>query len=494
MDEKIKIAFDKYYLYLTVFIAGATVLILEILGTRIIAPYYGSTVYVWSSLITATLFALTLGYFLGGWLADKILRLNILYFIIFLAAIAILIIPLLTGNVLIKTNLLGVRYGALASAFILFTFPLVLLGIITPYSLKLKIKTLEKIGVTAGKLSSVATMGSLVGAMLIGFYLIPFFGVKSIIFFIGGLLFMLSFIGFSFEKKKKFLGVMLGVLLLVVLILITRPVVLSSNADVKEIYGTESNYAKLKVIDEGSMRFLLVDGATHTQYELESKEFIFPYLKLFGKAVSYNPNAQDVLVVGLGSGGIDRQLEKYGLNIDNVEIDPKIVQIAKDYFDFHGNVIIDDGRHYIKTSNKKYDLIYLDVYGGYSIYPYLFSKEAFEEVKINLNKGGILVVNVIGYENGYSSSDDKLILSIYKTLGVVFPKVYVKSTGYGLTNFVFYVSNQELELDSQFVPITLGDGGIVITDNYNPIETFAVKAIEEWRNSDLRRFGNEIVI
>ena len=482
----------KYSLYLTVFITGAVILVLELLGTRIIAPYYGTTIYVWSSLIGVTLMALSFGYCIGGRLADKKPSADFLYSIIFLASLSIIIIPLIMNFVLINTNFLGPRFGALSSSIILFTLPLFLLGMVAPYAIKLKIKEIGKIGITSGNLYGVATIGSFIGAFLTGFYLIPNFGIKSIIYFISSLLILLTAIHNISLKKKLFSFI--AVLIFLFLILMPQLIPLETkNKEVTLVYQTESPYAELKVIDYSNLRYLLVDGATHTLYNLKDKSFSFGYLGLFEKAVKYHPNPKEILVIGLGGGGIDKQLEQYNLNIDNIEIDSKVVDVAKKYFDFKGNVIIDDGRHYIKNTNKKYDIIYLDVYNGYSIYPYLFSKEAFIEIKKILNKDGILVINSIGYEDGHLSTNDSLILSIHATLQEVFPNIYVKSRGYGLTNFIFYATSNNLELDKQYVSIKMPSNGIIITDDYNPIEMFSINAVEEWRASNIRRFGNEII-
>ncbi|MBN4049190.1 fused MFS/spermidine synthase [archaeon AH-315-M20] len=490
---KLKELTSKYYLYVTVFITGAVILILEILGTRIIAPYYGTTIYVWSSLISVTLVALALGYFLGGWLADKKPESNILYLIILFAALAILLIPLITNFVLIKTNVLGARFGALMSATILFTIPLILLGMIAPYAIKLKTKGLEKVGITAGSLYGIATVGSFAGAILTGFYLIPNFGINAIIYLISSLLILITCI--SFVIHKRILALATAVLVLV-FIIVPKPIIGEQNqGEVKVIYETQSAYAKLKVIDElGLYRYLFVNGATHTWYQLERKEFILPYLRLFEKAITYHSNPKDILVIGLGGGGIDKTLENYNLAIDNIEIDPKIAEIARKYFNFNGKVIIDDGRHYIRNTNKKYDIVFLDVYSDYSIYPYLFSKEAFEEIKNILNNDGILVINTIVYEDDLLSTNDKAILSIHKTLKEIFPHVFVQSPGRGLTNFVFYASDAELSPDKEFYSINVPAGGIILTDNYNPIESFIIKTSERLRIFNIERFGNEVLI
>jgi spermidine synthase len=485
----------KYYLYITVFITGVVILILEILGTRIIAPYYGTTIYVWSSLIAVTLIALAIGYFLGGWLADKIPKKNMLYLIILITAISIGILPLIKNFILMQTNALGAMYGALVSAGILFTIPLLLLGMVAPYAIRLKAKELKEIGIVAGSLYGVATIGSFVGAIVTGFYLIPNMSINAIIYLSSGLLLSLSLFWFI-SNRKTFLAV--GGTAIIILIILMNPLTVRAtlNPDVEIIYETESPYARLKVIEESdTYRYLLVDGATHTQYNLKTKEFMFAYLRLFEKAVNYHFNPKHVLNIGLGGGGIDKQLEQYNLNIDNVEIDSKVAEIARNYFGFKGKVIIDDGRHYIRNTDKKYDIIILDAFNGYnSVVPHLSTKELFMEIKLILNKDGILVINSVGYEDGHLSTNDTLILSVHKTLKEVFPNVYVKSIGYGFTNFVFYASNSELELDNQFVDINIPDEGIILTDNYNPIESFAIKAIEEWRNSNIERFGNEAIL
>jgi spermidine synthase len=492
----------KYLLYLTVFIVGAVILVLEILGTRIIAPYYGTTIYVWSSLIGVTLLALSLGYYFGGRLADKKPMVDFLYLIIFLAALSIVMIPLIMNFVLVGVNFLGPRFGALTSAVLLFAIPLLLLGMVAPYAIKLKTQELGKIGITAGNLYGIATVGSFVGAILTGFYLIPGLGINSIIYLIGGALVLLvAPYGINSKKKLFSFGAVLIFLLVIVI-----PQIMSADLGSEKfnvVYETESAYSRLKVIDMGDTRYLVTDGAVENVYNLKTREFGFDYLKLLEKAVWYHSNPEDVLMLGLGAGGIDMMLEGSGVEVDNVEIDSEVVGIARDYFDFDGNVIINDGRNYVRNIDKKYDVVLLDVYGGYSIYPYLFSVEAFWEIKDILTDDGILSINVISYETGNYESDDRLVTSIDRTLREVFGNVYAKSTGTGLTNIVFYASDTELNLDDEFIDIkvlsTRDDSGepsenaLVLTDDYNPIETFSLDMVEESQDYIREGIGNELL-
>jgi len=480
--------FEKYYLYLTVFVTGAVILVLEILGTRIVAPYYGTTIYAWSSLIGVTLMALSLGYYSGGRLADRKPKVEFLYSIVFLAALSIVVIPLIMDSVLVGVNFLGPRFGALMSAALLFAVPLFLLGMVSPYAIKLKTKDMERVGVTAGNLYGVATVGSFVGAILAGFYLIPNLGINSITYLMGGLLVLVvAPYGVTSGKKLFSVGVVLMFLLVVMI-----PQIMSadvSDDDVRVIYETESPYASLKVVDYDinpthTFRYLLVDGATHTEYDLEKKEFNFNYLRLLEKIKDYRPDAKSLLVVGLGGGGIEQKFE--GFEIDTVELDPKVVDIAREYFDFEGDVIIDDGRHYIKNTDKKYDLIALDVFNGYSIASNLLTKEAFTETKAVLPEDGILVINSHGWDN------DELSKSIYKTLSEVFDYVYVKAMGYGHTNIIYYASDAEISLDRQFITLkmTADEDTIILTDDYNPADTMNIANAEAFRENTMEHLNN----
>ncbi|MBT7706136.1 fused MFS/spermidine synthase [archaeon] len=473
---------SKFYLYLTAFIIGAVILTLEILGTRIIAPYYGTTIYVWSSLIAVTLTALALGYFAGGQLADRKLDTNLFYKIISLAALLIIIIPIIQNLVLVNTNGLGSRFGSLVSTVLLFGAPLALLGMVAPYAIKLKTKRLGDMGSSAGNLYGVSTLGSVLGAIAAGFYLIPNMGINSIIYLSGGILILLSLGWFVYNNKKSFGG---GILILFLLISSMNLLVAQPTLDdgINIVYETESAYSKLQVVDMGSMRYLLVNGGTQASLDLRDGSFNYEYLGLFEDAVELHPNPEEILFIGLGGGGMDSILKDYGVEIDNVELDRKIVDIARDYFDFEGNVIVDEGRHYIRNTDKKYDIVFLDAFNGYSIYPYIFSLESFTEIKETLkNEDGIVAINIVGYYN------DDLFKSIHSTLDEVFENVYVSYTDDDFGNNVFYATDSNLNLTKINV-----NNGIIITDDYNPIESLAVKTIEKWRNVDVKIFDGLIL-
>lgn len=192
--------FDKYYFYATVFAVGAVILIIEILGTRILAPFYGSTIYVWSSLITSTLAALSLGYWLGGKIADKKPNMGTLYSLLFLAGALILTTPFYSNSALLATDPLGLRFGPLAASALIFIPSLFILGMVSPFAVKLTTNSLDNLGIRAGNIYALATIGSLSGALLAGFYLFVSFPISAIMNSLGLVLIIL----FSIWKLLHF--------------------------------------------------------------------------------------------------------------------------------------------------------------------------------------------------------------------------------------------------------------------------------------------------
>lgn len=182
------------FVYVTVFCTGAVSLVIEIIGTRIIAPIFGSTIYVWSSLIVTTMGALAVGYYVGGYLADKYKKTEFLFNVIFVAGVVTLAIPKIANPVLLFANGLGLKFGPLLAATVIFFIPLLLLGMVTPFVIKIEAGEIKNIGKEAGKIFSLATFGSLVGGLLSGFFLAPIVPSDLLIAFSGLLLILLYII------------------------------------------------------------------------------------------------------------------------------------------------------------------------------------------------------------------------------------------------------------------------------------------------------------
>jgi spermidine synthase len=363
------------------------------------------------------------------------------------------------------------------------------LGTITPYAIKVMAKDLKDIGATSGNLYGVSTVGSFAGAISTGFILIPNFAVSTVLNLIALLLFAVVAMGFI--GARKYYGLLFLPLLSV--FLLPQPG-LGLAGDVKVIYRTGSLYGQIMVVDRENQRFLLINGAVQSRYDLNTKEFNLPYLRLMEKAIKYHPQARSCLTLGLGGGGMDKRLRARGLAVDNVELDPRVVEVVREYFGFDGSVIVDDARHYVRHTDKRYDLVAFDVLNGYSVVPHLLTKEAFGEIKGVLSPGGILTVNTLGFES-HLSTDDPYEKALYKTLSAVFPYVSVKTTGYEFQNFVFYCSDYPLTLDNQFVSIDIfpDEETPVFTDDYNPVETLTTPHVAAFRKSIISWFGEGIL-
>ena len=176
-------------------------MVIELLGTRIIAPFYGVSLYVWSSLISVALIALAIGYFAGGRWADRAKRTG-LSLIISLAALFTLLIPWITRPVLLVTDALGLRAGAFVSALVLFSPSLTLLGMVGPYAIKLTTSRLEGVGTSAGSIYAVSTLGSVVGTLLLGFFLFPMVGSRAILIGLGVALLALAVAVAIYEQTR----------------------------------------------------------------------------------------------------------------------------------------------------------------------------------------------------------------------------------------------------------------------------------------------------
>lgn len=491
---------QKYLFYLTLFLSGAVILIIEIAGTRILSPFYGSTIYVWSSLITVTLACLALGYYLGGKLADKKPEFRTLYSIIFLAGLVTILIPKIDAWILLSSYGLGMIWGPLIATTLLFSLPLFLLAMVTPLAVKLKAKGLEQLGLTTGSLYAISTVGSLVGALLTGFWLIPNFGV-SLILNSAAIALVLVVLAWWVIKKKFF---RLFFSLILIAILIAVPVYqISSNSQVKVVYQTPSFYGNIAVVDKDSQRYLLIDGISQNGVNQNSKQSILFYTDYIYLSMLLTPNPSKALFFGLGAGIVPNDFKKLGIESDIVEIDPKIEKIAVDFFDFSAqdyNLYFTDARYFIKNTKNKYDVIVIDALNGAPVPAHLLSQQAFEEIKEKLTENGTLSLNITGF------LDSQLIKSIYLTLKQVYPEVLVFAADLNeWTNIVFFASSnlptdltsiieQRCEdqdclglyqyiLANELAEVRVDQKAKIITDDYNPADFWQLEgnwAFRQW--------------
>ncbi|OGS44124.1 MAG: hypothetical protein A2539_00945 [Elusimicrobia bacterium RIFOXYD2_FULL_34_15] len=506
MNKSIK----KYYLFITLFVTGAAVMVLELIGTRVIAPTYGSGLFVWASLITVALTCLSIGYWLGGKYADKKSDFKNLYIIILIVGLSIAPIPKLSKFVLMLGTDLDFRIGALLSAYILFTIPLILLGMVSPYAIKLATSELKVLGSTAGKLYAVSTSGSFVGTLLTGFILIPNIGTEKILY-LQSLILILLWVIYQLINKKYIAGLVSLCIFCLPIIFLYGFSLKNKESNIKLVYKTESIYGQIKVFDEGDERKIYFDNIRQSSINLNTYLCTATPYYSFESVHLFNPNGKNALLIGLAGANIPRRLWEYGINTDCVDIEQKMEYVARKYFGFldcFGKIYIKDGRVYVKKTDKKYDFVVIDVFTGEDIPFHLLTKEGFQDVKKILNENGIVAINYLGEAYGNDSIGWK---SVNKTLENVFNNVRVfslaKSAGLKdkVSNIIFFASDNQLIYPKDFEKQVKGkiaqyiidlyskceletdsNEGIVLMDNYCPIEFIRKNVAQRVRQKQIQ--------
>jgi spermidine synthase len=425
-----------------VFVAGMASMSLEFAASRILIPVFGSSIYTWGSLIGVILTGLSLGYHIGGKLADKNPNFLKLCLVIFSAGLYIIFIPFIAPT-LTTSFIQFVSDSQFASLFAVFTLlivPIFLLGIVSPYAIKLATRRLTELGNVSGNLYSLSTIGSIVGTFLTVFVLIPTFEINYIIFGLGVTLMVFSSL-FGLARFPKVLAVFV-----VVLLLFFPSISLSSAGTVMVhtgtlVYEKETLYSHLDVIDSGNIRTLYLDGNIHSQmYKDKPEELVNTYTKYFHLGFLFNPNAKDVLFVGGGAfSGPKNFLSMYSdVRIDVVEIDPDVISAARNYFnlpvDNYGSRLMiynDDARNFLSKTEKKYDLIILDAFSKNYVPFHLMTLEYFQLLDKRLTSDGVIISNNIGSMTGDRSD---IVRAVYKTISQILPSVYVFPTEHNSRN------------------------------------------------------------
>ncbi len=425
----------KYTLELIAFISGAVVMILELTGSRILAPHLGTSLFVWTSLIGIILGSLSLGYYLGGKIADRKASFEKLALILFISSILISLTGLTKDFILsfVENNISEIRIGAVIASIILFCPAGVFLGMVSPYCIKLKTHSLEKTGSTVGNLYAISTIGSIFGTFLAGFYLISHFGSTKLIFILAALMLLCSLIAFS----KQFVKTKLAVLTMITLELVS--LTMQENALAKDGYiETDTNYNHIRIYDTtynrtGDQIRVLDIGKTFNSAMLldenRSSELIFPYMKFYNVVKYFNPELKTALMIGGGTYSYPKSfLQDFpAATIDVVEIDPGLTALAKQYFaleeNSHMQIYHEDGRTFLNTTENKYDVLFGDAFRSfYSIPQQLTTVESIKKMHEILNEKGVVLINVISAIEGDSG---KFLRAEYATFKQVFPQVYV---------------------------------------------------------------------
>ena len=423
-------------LRLVVFGSGAVLMGLEIVGSRVIAPFFGSSVFVWGGLISIFLAALSLGYYLGATMADRWPRATVLATLLGLAGVTILVLPLIARPVLMWFDAwdLGPRLNPLLASVTLFALPSVLMGTTSPFAIKLVARDLATVGTSAGVLYALSTAGSIAGTIGTAFFLVPTLGVRAILYLLG--LTLLALTGLLLMREAGSSRASIVAALLIALLTApakAAPIALPSS---RVIYERDSAYHQISVLEDGLNRYLRFNRSFQGGMVIRDPfESPFLYTSYAHLARVFHPTLQRVLLIGLGAGTIPKRFTRDypDVTVDSVELDPAVVEVAKRFFevkeDVRHRIAVADGRVFLRRSEARYDVIILDAYFAEGIPFHLATKEFLELVRDHLAPGGIVVSNIIGAMEGSNST---LFRALYKTYASVFPGLYAFPTAFGL--------------------------------------------------------------
>jgi spermidine synthase len=446
-------------LVIAVFISGMSSLALEFSASRLLERTFGSSNLVWASIIGLILLYLAGGYFIGGIWADRSPTEKTFYQILIWAALTMAFIPLISRPVLqaaadaFDQLQFGILAGAFVAVIILLIIPVTLLGTASPFAIRLAVQHRGGVGKISGRIYAISTLGSFIGTFLPVLVLIPLIGTYRTILFFAGLLLLAGLAGLGVSCGRKMLLRYAWTPLVIAAILLWGLPGTDKHSE-GQVYETESSYNYIQVIDlPDQYRILRLNEGQgyHSIYNPNTLSFNGPW-ELVLTAPFFNPppyppeNVKSMAIIGLAAGTTARQATAvYGpIAIDGFEIDPKVVEVGRTYFDMNEpnlNVILQDGRWGLEHSPNHYQIISIDAYRPPYIPWHLTTQEFFASVHEHLTQDGVMVINI-----GRAPNDRRLVEALASTIQTSFPSIYVVDVPQTF-NSVLFATVQPTTLD-----------------------------------------------
>jgi spermidine synthase len=449
----------KYFLEIIVFICGAAVMVLELVGSRVLAPYVGTSIIVWASLIGVILGSLSLGYWWGGAMADRQPTFKRLSLIILLSAIYILLVGLCKDPVLslIQRNIHDIRFSSLIATVLLFAPPGILLGIVSPYAVKLRMNNLSTSGRDVGNLYAISTVGSIVGTFSAGFVLLVYLGNTNILYFISLTLIIASVVGYSTDRTRSIVSAIVFVFALCSIIAVSqihRAQAAAGYRDVDTLYQRIIVYQGTDSVTSRPIREMRTDffSVQSAMFSDRDDDLVVAYTKRYRLVDFFVPQVAKALMIGGGAYSYPKDfLQKFPeAQMDVVEIDPMVTRLAREHFNLPDNprlhIFHEDGRVYLNNTDTKYDAIFIDAFKSFYSIPYqLSTRESVQQQFRLLNDDGAVLVNIASAIDG----DKGIFLRAeYATYRSIFPVVYLfqvseHETGTNLQNVMLVAMKKE---------------------------------------------------
>jgi spermidine synthase len=450
-----------FVVYAVAFVVGAIVMSFEMLGSRYLNPYFGSGIYTWASLISTVLASLTVGYFLGGWLADRRPSATVLGVTVLIGSLYILLLPLFAQPMLevVLDRIDDIKTGSLVSSLAILFFPVMFLGMYSPFAIRLLLTSAQHSGMVSGTVYGISTAGSIVGTLGTTFYLIPSIGSRAITLSLGtaGIVSALLLIALPYLTRKRAVAAALATLLCAFS---------AGQSRAEELVDEKLRLDLLKRSDgqlarvETEYNDIYINKRRHTltmSFQLKGWHYTesvtnlrdpddlpVAYTRAMTASVVYPQEIKRILMIGLGGGSISTYLGRamQGVEIDTVEIDPGVIDVARKYFGIKDSPRVRyldaDGRVFLTRNKKQYDLILIDAFHGGYVPFHLLTREFYTLVKQRLTPGGAAAFNV--------HDGSKLYASTLLTLGAVFKTTDLYPSGEGEVSVV--VTDEALDAEA----------------------------------------------
>lgn len=492
------------------FLEGASVMAAELLGAKMMAPYFGSSLYVWSAVMAVTLFGLAAGYFAGGILSEKPNKEKILYRSLVFAAVFTIAMPYVARFAFMLFGKMSLELAVTISSLLILFPPVFLMGTVSPLIISAISEKLNP-GRASGTVYAVSTVGGILATFIYGFYIIPLAGLTLPALITGAVLGIVPLI--KLIRHKDYLPnlILLGVFSFG----IYKNTNVHAQGIIKVVYVSEGMLGQIVVLDypkdyysgdstlKGNYsRWLFVNRISQTMddpFAISEKgeEKYFTYVFRIEKALdTFKTGHKKVLLLGLGGGSVAKHLTQLGFQVDVCELDARMEYVARTYFGLPEkvNVTIDDARHFINTCEEKYDAIIFDTFKGEEAPSHVFTVESLKKVNEMLNDNGLIIVNTFGFIEG---EEGKGTRSIFITLIESGFKTVAWPTGKNIyeRNIEFLASkNSKINFnhpDFILPEETDLEDAVILTDEYPQFEIINARAALKWRTMAIDVFAND---
>jgi len=478
------------------FIEGAAVMAAELCGAKLLAPIFGSSLYVWASVMGITLFALALGYFYGGMLSEKSKDQNkTLLNILIVASLLVLIMPVISYYLVPRISYLPFTPAVVISTLCLLFFPVFFLGASSPLFISLQSNNNISGGKVSGTVYAVSTFGGILSTFLCGFYLIPELGLNITMIIFGSLLFIFTLINFKIFKGAQVL-IFVGIAYLNLQFIAKK-----SN----QLFSSDSILGHLEVNDSkinGGVRTLKINDIIQTEMDKLSGKSVSAYINLLDTLMPSSElqnnaclPARQALVLGLGGGLTANLLSQKKYKVTGVEFDERIIEVSKNYFNLDKNIecVCEDARYYLNHTNKKFDVVLFDLFKAEEQPSHVLTMESLAQLKNNLKPEAIIYIVWHGYTSAGIGKGSAILNNTLLNSGFNV-KLVSTSKDESFRNIIFVTSLNKNSLEKianqYLLNEKLEQTEEVNTDNKPLLEKSNALANKLWRSNYLKYYQN----